>query len=237
MRLLEPGAMLRQRHRRHRTAEFREHGRAPALQHPRKAEADPVLGHHAIATGLRRSADLPPRLRVSCGYRTTALRQFLLESDDQFLHCAGERRNALRRFADDREVGAKIAHRRARRQRVLAHLDDRATVRWPVRIGRPRRQRVDDQDRVSRLDQRGRVVLRGHRMIGRKCQLKGPVLADRNTPILGQFAQRPKRFRTARAMLREDHGIYMAGSGRINVAGLHRGNIDNFIAALEKVAG
>ena len=39
------------------------------------------------------------------------------------------------------------------------------------------------------------------------------------------------------AKLREDHGIYMAGSGRINVAGLHRGNIDDFIAALEKVAG
>jgi len=39
------------------------------------------------------------------------------------------------------------------------------------------------------------------------------------------------------AALRADHGIYMAGSGRINVAGLTQGNIDKFIAALEAVAG
>ncbi len=37
------------------------------------------------------------------------------------------------------------------------------------------------------------------------------------------------------AKLREDHGIYMAGSGRINVAGLHAGNTDKFIAALADV--
>lgn len=38
------------------------------------------------------------------------------------------------------------------------------------------------------------------------------------------------------AALRRDHGVYMAGSGRINVAGLHSGNIDTFIAALSEVA-
>ncbi|WP_095013361.1 aromatic amino acid transaminase [Tsuneonella mangrovi] len=36
--------------------------------------------------------------------------------------------------------------------------------------------------------------------------------------------------------LREDHGIYMAGSGRINVAGLTMGNIDKFIAAVADVS-
>ena len=36
--------------------------------------------------------------------------------------------------------------------------------------------------------------------------------------------------------LREKHGIYMAGSGRINVAGLTTGNIDQFIDALKDVA-
>ncbi|WP_225205257.1 amino acid aminotransferase [Novosphingobium huizhouense] len=36
--------------------------------------------------------------------------------------------------------------------------------------------------------------------------------------------------------LREKHGIYMAGSGRINAAGLTTGNIDKFIAALGDVA-
>ncbi|MEO0464369.1 MAG: aromatic amino acid transaminase [Pseudomonadota bacterium] len=37
--------------------------------------------------------------------------------------------------------------------------------------------------------------------------------------------------------LREDHGIYMAGSGRINVAGLTMDNIDKFIDALAEVTG
>lgn len=36
--------------------------------------------------------------------------------------------------------------------------------------------------------------------------------------------------------LRADHGIYMAGSGRINIAGLTMGNIDKFIADLAAVA-
>ena len=37
--------------------------------------------------------------------------------------------------------------------------------------------------------------------------------------------------------LREDHAIYMAGSGRINVAGLTMGNIDKFIDAVAQVTG
>jgi aromatic-amino-acid transaminase len=37
--------------------------------------------------------------------------------------------------------------------------------------------------------------------------------------------------------LRSKHGIYMAGSGRINIAGLTVGNIESFIAALQDVAG
>ncbi|WP_176399608.1 amino acid aminotransferase [Novosphingobium sp. B 225] len=36
--------------------------------------------------------------------------------------------------------------------------------------------------------------------------------------------------------LRSDHGIYMAGSGRINIAGLTMGNIDKFIAAVAAVS-
>jgi aromatic-amino-acid transaminase len=36
--------------------------------------------------------------------------------------------------------------------------------------------------------------------------------------------------------MRERHGVYMAGSGRINVAGLTMGNIDQFIAAVADVA-
>jgi aromatic-amino-acid transaminase len=37
--------------------------------------------------------------------------------------------------------------------------------------------------------------------------------------------------------LREDHGIYMAASGRINIAGLTSANLPKFIAALAAVAG
>jgi aromatic-amino-acid transaminase len=36
--------------------------------------------------------------------------------------------------------------------------------------------------------------------------------------------------------LREEHGIYMAGSGRVNIAGLTTGNIHRFIAALAAVS-
>lgn len=39
------------------------------------------------------------------------------------------------------------------------------------------------------------------------------------------------------ATLRHDHGIYMAGSGRINIAGLTSANLPQFIAALTAVAG
>ena len=37
--------------------------------------------------------------------------------------------------------------------------------------------------------------------------------------------------------MRDKHGIYFAGSGRINVAGLTQGNIDKFIAAVAAVTG
>ena len=37
--------------------------------------------------------------------------------------------------------------------------------------------------------------------------------------------------------MREKHGVYMAGSGRINVAGLTLGNIDKFITAVAQIAG
>jgi aromatic-amino-acid transaminase len=36
--------------------------------------------------------------------------------------------------------------------------------------------------------------------------------------------------------LRRDHGVYMAGSGRINVAGLTTDNLDKFTSALADVA-
>ena len=50
----------------------------------------------------------------------------------------------------------------------------------------------------------------------------------------GMFAMLPLS-KEQIASLREDHGIYMAGSGRINVAGLTMGNIDKFVSALADV--
>ena len=55
-------------------------------------------------------------------------------------------------------------------------------------------------------------------------------LAEQN----GLFAMLPLT-KDQIASLREDHAIYMAGSGRINVAGLHAGNTEKFIAALGDV--
>lgn len=59
------------------------------------------------------------------------------------------------------------------------------------------------------------------------------------TPIGGQnglFSIIPFTPEQVQAM-REKHGIYFAGSGRINVAGLTAGNIDKFIAAVADVTG
>jgi aromatic-amino-acid transaminase len=50
----------------------------------------------------------------------------------------------------------------------------------------------------------------------------------------GMFAMLPLSKEQIQA-LREAHGIYMAGSGRINVAGLTTGNLPKFIAALADV--
>ncbi|MDR2857531.1 MAG: aromatic amino acid transaminase [Novosphingobium sp.] len=59
------------------------------------------------------------------------------------------------------------------------------------------------------------------------------------TPLGGQnglFSIIPFTPEQVQAM-RERHGIYFAGSGRINVAGLTVGNIDRFIAAVADVTG
>jgi aromatic-amino-acid transaminase len=59
------------------------------------------------------------------------------------------------------------------------------------------------------------------------------------TPLGGQnglFSIIPFTPEQVQAM-RDKHGIYFAGSGRINIAGLTTGNIDKFIAAVADVTG
>jgi len=50
----------------------------------------------------------------------------------------------------------------------------------------------------------------------------------------GMFATLPLSKEQIQA-LRDDHGIYMAGSGRINVAGLTMGNLPKFVGAIATV--
>ncbi|KLI65297.1 aromatic amino acid transaminase [Aurantiacibacter marinus] len=52
----------------------------------------------------------------------------------------------------------------------------------------------------------------------------------------GMFAMLPVSKEQVQ-QLRSDHAVYMAGSGRINVAGLTTDNIDKFVAALAEVTG
>jgi len=58
-------------------------------------------------------------------------------------------------------------------------------------------------------------------------------------PLAGQngmFSMLPLS-KEAILQLRSDHGVYMAGSGRINIAGLTSSNIDKFVGAVTAVSG
>ena len=56
------------------------------------------------------------------------------------------------------------------------------------------------------------------------------VIVNKNSPV-------SKLSKDQIAALRADHGVYMAGSGRINVAGLTMANIDQFVRGLAEVSG
>ena len=75
------------------------------------------------------------------------------------------------------------------------------------------------------------------RQVRAKLAAAGQVGGVDLTPVGGQnglFSIIPFTPEQVQAM-RADHGIYFAGSGRINVAGLTQGNIDQFLAAVAKV--
>jgi aromatic-amino-acid transaminase len=87
------------------------------------------------------------------------------------------------------------------------------------------------QDELDQMRARIRQVRDRLGAAGRVGSLDLAPLARQN----GMFAMLPLG-KEQIASLREEHGIYMAGSGRINVAGLTTGNIDKFIAAIRAVA-
>jgi len=83
-------------------------------------------------------------------------------------------------------------------------------------------------------DMRGRM--RGVRDRLAAAQMIGPIAMGPLGSQNGLFSMLPLSADQILA-LRTDHGIYMAGSGRINIAGLTEGNIEAFIEALRAVAG
>ena len=104
-----------------------------------------------------------------------------------------------------------------------------AAVRIVLRDEDLRQQWLDELDGMR---QRLRWV-RAH-LAGADNKVEGVPLAHLEEQN-GLFAMLPLN-KDQIAKLREDHAVYMAGSGRINIAGLTKGNIDKFIAALADVA-
>ncbi len=95
--------------------------------------------------------------------------------------------------------------------------DEGRTQQWRDELDQMRTRINQVRERLGQAGQVGSVDL-------------GP-LARQN----GMFAMLPLDKEQIET-LRRDHGIYMAGSGRINIAGLTMGNIDKFIAAVRAVA-
>ncbi len=96
--------------------------------------------------------------------------------------------------------------------------DEALTAQWLDELDQMRTRIRQVRDRLGAAGQVGSVDL--------------APLASQN----GMFAMLPLD-KDQIAALRSEHGVYMAGSGRINVAGLTIGNIEQFIDALRAVAG
>ena len=95
--------------------------------------------------------------------------------------------------------------------------DEDMTKQWQDELAAMRTRMRQVRERLAEAGHAGSVDLRP--------------LATQN----GLFAMLPLS-KDQIGQLRADHAIYMAGSGRINVAGLHMGNIDTFIQAVADVS-
>jgi len=96
--------------------------------------------------------------------------------------------------------------------------DPGLTANWLAELDTMRARMRSVRDALARAGTAGRIDL--------------TPLAAQN----GLFAMLPVSKEEV-AALREEHGIYMAASGRINIAGLTMGNIGKFTAALAEVTG
>ncbi len=96
--------------------------------------------------------------------------------------------------------------------------DDSMTAQWLAELDTMRARMRQVRDALAKAGTAGRVDL--------------TPLGTQN----GLFSMLPITKEDV-AQLREEHGIYMAASGRINIAGLTPSNLPKFIAALAAVAG
>lgn len=95
--------------------------------------------------------------------------------------------------------------------------DPDMTAQWQAELDTMRARMRQVRDALAKAERAGRIDL--------------TALGTQN----GLFSMLPVTKEEV-ATLREDHGIYMAASGRINIAGLTPDNLPRFIAALAAVA-
>ena len=135
------------------------------------------------------------------------------------------------KVADPAQMGAAMSNAAALARANWSMPPDHggAAVRIVLRDEDLRQQWLEELDGMR---QRLRWV-RAH-LAGADNKVEGVPLAHLEEQN-GLFAMLPLN-KDQIARLREDHAVYMAGSGRINIAGLTKSNIDKFIAALADVA-
>ena len=175
-------------------------------------------GMEEDAYGVRRVIDAVPEALVaySCDknfglYRDRVGALYVLAEDSDCLARVLSNGHALARAA----WSMPPDHGAAAVRLVLE--DEGLTAQWQDELDQMRARIRQVRDRLGAAGRVGSVDL--------------APLARQN----GMFAMLPLD-KEQIASLREEHGIYMAGSGRINVAGLTTGNIDKFVAAIRAVA-
>ncbi|MGB3710804.1 MAG: aromatic amino acid transaminase [Erythrobacter sp.] len=179
------------------------------------------LGHgiEEDAAGYRRVLDKVPEafIAYSCDknfglYRDRVGAFYMLADSADMLDKAQSNANALARasWSMPPDHGAAAVR--------MALRDEKLVQIWRGELTAMRERLRKVRDRLAQSDEAGRLDL--------------TPLGTQN----GLFSMLPVSKEEV-ARLREEHGIYMAGSGRINVAGLTMGNIDNFIRALADVTG
>ena len=144
-------------------------------------------------------------------YRDRVGALYVLAQDEASLGCVMSNGHALARAA----WSMPPDHGAAAVRLVLS--DPALTAQWKDELEQMRARINQVRERLGAAGQVGSVDLAP---LGRQ---------------KGMFAMLPLDKEQIQA-LRDEHGIYMAGSGRINVAGLTTGNLDKFVEALRAVA-